>query len=391
LVSQFADVVIVGAGPGGTSAGYYLAKTGLKVLLIDKANFPRRKICGDGITRGSLKLVEQMGLSSWLEQSHFFEPTQMRVGSPNGKVTTFKFHKGYQQKYGFGLMIPRLQLDFALLENTIKMGCEYWGGVRVEQIASMKDGVRVRVKSSGGSEELRASSVIIAEGSNGGLLAKQIFSPKKSKQGIALQAYITVKDRYPSNMDIFYVGSIIPGYFWAFPVEENLLNIGIGGFNKRLNAAAYRDLLCHFVKTDSRFKQRAGDIELDTRLIRGGLLNLGFDPHRTFTNRILFVGDAAGLVDPFSGAGIFAALSSGKLAAQSLITAFTCGDLSAKKLSSYGLELARTYQVGFLIKKVIVTCLGNQRAVDGMIGVLLGRGFLGRLARYVMGSEDPPS
>jgi flavin-dependent dehydrogenase len=102
------DVAIVGAGPAGSAAAYFLARAGVDVLLLDKAVFPRDKVCGDGMSSRALDVLERMGLGSWVQSNGFLEPETMLLSAPNGQIVTYSPDR---REFSYGRVVPRIQLE----------------------------------------------------------------------------------------------------------------------------------------------------------------------------------------------------------------------------------------------------------------------------------------
>ena len=139
------DVIVVGAGPAGASAAYFLAGAGIDVLLVDREVFPRGKVCGDGLALRALTVLECMGLGDWL--SGFPEPEVMLFSSPNGEAVRIRPER--PEGFCYGRVIPRLRLDEAVVERAVAAGARLLDGTKVTSLEQWKGGLHLRGERNG--------------------------------------------------------------------------------------------------------------------------------------------------------------------------------------------------------------------------------------------------
>lgn len=331
---QLYDAIIVGAGPAGSSSAFHLSSRGVRVLLLDRASFPRDKACGDAIMPPALAELDSMGLAQTIatryQQVHSIRLVQGR----NERIHSIQPDHGFS----FGVIAPRAEFDTLLCAHALQQPtCDWLDRVVVHRIepegeACLVGGVRTGSNGSRTTEEvrLRARVVLIANGSRSSLvvhLRKELqrieAGPALSKaaesdfeQFVAKRAYWSHIPPYSAEGALeFFFG--IPGlfYFWVFPVHQDLHNVGAMVSKAQLPSHPLRESLLEEV-----LKQVLGPRDVDaqqespwsTAPIQAGLRDTAFYNKGT----CLVTGDAAALVDPQSGEGISGALRSGRWAAE---------------------------------------------------------------------------
>ncbi|HWO72584.1 MAG TPA: geranylgeranyl reductase family protein [Dehalococcoidia bacterium] len=295
------DVAVVGAGPSGSTTAYYLARAGARVILLDRAEFPRDKPCGGGVTARAFHRAP-------VDLSPVVERTVNRV--------RFSFRLGaffdYEYPQTLVYMTQRRRLDAYLLEEACRAGAEFRGGSQVRDIEFGDGSVRVAVN--GGVCE--AAALVGADGANGVVGRLSGLQPV-TDPAVALEAnFLYGEDGCGGEVPASWrdtlaleLGSMPGGYGWSFPKADHL-NVGCGGWHSeggRLRQHLAR-LRGHYGLGQNRMVN-----------VRGHHLPTRDEGKPIVKGRTLLVGDAAGLVDPMSGEGIYAAFVSGELAAARLL------------------------------------------------------------------------
>jgi geranylgeranyl reductase family protein len=287
------DAIVVGAGPSGSTAARELAARGASVLLLDKATFPRDKPCGGGVTIRAADLLP-FGL----------EPVTERT--VRGVHISLKSGHGFTRHYPKPItyLTQRRHLDLLLARKAEEAGATFHDGDGVSAIAETDRGVRVRSRS--GAYEGRV--LIGADGANG-VVAKLTGLNGGRDVAVALEGNIAFPDRFPERwrdvvgMDL---GGIPGGYGWLFPKGDHV-NVGVGGWQYLAGTLRERlRSLCYFYGLDDH----------EIYGLRGHHLPVRKASAPLARGRIALAGDAAGLIDPLSGEGIFAAMYSGKQVAE---------------------------------------------------------------------------
>ena len=299
------DAIVVGAGPAGSSAALRLACSGARVLLLDRERFPRDKPCGGGLTE---RAVKQLPVS--------VDPVVEEV------VDRFELGFRYGTRFERGgerplvLMTQRRRLDAFLAEQAAEAGAEFRDGLRATAVEG--DGT---VRFDGTAAQ--AEAVIGADGVNG--LTARALGFGDRRHGVALEGnvpYVHAREHRWRGRAVVELGTVPGGYAWVFPKGEHV-NVGVGGW--RAEGPRLRE---HLARACSGYGLPFDRLES----VRGYRLPMRGAGETPVCGRVLLVGDAAGLVDPLSGDGIYEALLSSRLAVEAVL---------AGELESYGERLAR--------------------------------------------------
>jgi geranylgeranyl reductase family protein len=292
------DVLIVGAGPAGSATAIHLGRAGVKVLLVDRASFPRDKPCGGGLTGRALRHVP-CAVESVVE--HVVDRLVVRAGY-GATFTRTSVERLID-------MTQRRRLDLHLAERAAAQGADFRDGVAVTEIEVDEDGVNIRIDGS----TIRASFLVGADGANG-VVAKGAGLGAGIVRGVALEGNVpwSALDRSPYAGTAWVELGVVPGgYGWVFPKGDHA-NVGVGGWlTEGPNLRAHLDRLARAHRVDPSALESVRGHRLPMR-------ELGAPAAR---GRVLLVGDAAGLVDPLSGDGIYEAFVSARLAADAIVAA----------------------------------------------------------------------
>jgi geranylgeranyl reductase family protein len=380
-VEVFADVVVVGAGPAGTSAAITLARQGRSVVVIDKAVFPRDKCCGDGLTTLALRELDHLGLHP-ADVPDWFDVTAATLRSPSGREVVVPLPTDGK----YAAVTPRLQLDDALVRLARSSGVDVRDGHGFRSIVQHRD--RVIVEAEG--LTITTRYVVAADG---------MWSPVRKALGAGEPGYLGEWHgfrQYASNVTgpaatqlyVWFEPDLTPGYAWSFPLPGGRVNIGFG---------VLRD-------GDRRIQSMKAD--WDDILHRPhivGALGEGFeleDRHTAWPiparvdqvsltcGRTLFVGDAATATDVMTGEGIGQALLSGRLAAESIITSGASQPDRATDAYEAAIRhhLFADHRMSALLGRILATSWGAR----GSMRVVASSGEWGRrnFARWMF--EDEP-
>ncbi len=333
------DVVVVGAGPGGAAAAHGLAAAGLDVLLLDRAEFPRDKTCGDFLTHRAVAIARELGaLPDLLATGYRID--DFEVVSPRGRSATAPL----PERDGVtALVVPRLELDDVLRRRAVGAGAEFRGGSLVRGLRPGADSVEVEIEHPRGARTERARAVVVATGAATPLLKSAGLLRHQPSFMVAAREYVRGLPPPGHRLRMGYAGTATLGYGWIFPIADDAVNLGAGIFRQQPGLSA-RGVLETFCARSALGRRVAGG----TRWGRKSYpLRTDFTSSLTVGPRTLLVGEAAGLVNPLSGEGIDAALESGRMAARHLLDAFAAGDFSARRLGAYDAELRERYQAVF--------------------------------------------
>jgi geranylgeranyl reductase family protein len=290
------DVLVVGAGPAGSAAAMHLARGGARVLLVDKARFPRDKPCGGGLTGRALRHAP-CEVSPVVE--HVVDRFVVRVG--------YRGHFARRSDPPLIRMTQRRRLDAHLAEQAADAGADFRDGVAVADLVLEEDGASARVAGS----PVRASFVVGADGANG-IVARAAELGEGIHCGVALEgnaAWSDLDDAPYRETAWVELGVVAGGYGWVFPKGDHA-NLGVGGWLEE--GPRLREHLARLAR-----EHRLGpEVLTGVRGHRLPMRRLGAPATR---GRVLLVGDAAGLVDPLSGDGIYEAFVSARLAAEAIL------------------------------------------------------------------------
>jgi len=333
----FYDCIVVGGGPGGSTAATLLSKKGKRVLLIDKETFPRDKTCGDAISGKSLSILGELGLVGEIEKADHGEIGGVLFSSPNGAMASIPFGKN-DEHIAKGYTCRRQVYDNLLFQNA-KKNCDVMEGMAATGLIRENGAVAgVKAKGSDGKEyEFRGKMVIGADSVNS-VVAREIrgaeVDPKHSC--IAYRTYYSGITGMTSKLEIHFVKSIMPGYFWIFPLENGLANVGVGMVmeDMKKHGTDLGKAMGDIVANNPLFKERFANATMVSPL-KAWQLPFGSKKRKVHAEKVLLVGDAAGLVDPFSGEGVGNAMLSGKLASEVVYEALTANDTGEAFLKRY--------------------------------------------------------
>ena len=367
-LQQDADVIVVGAGPGGSSTAFALAQAGLGVLLLEKGAFPREKVCGDGLTPRAVKSLVHMGIDT-TEANGFIRNRGLRI--IGGGVTLELPWPELASFPDYGLVRPRLDFDELLARTAQKAGARLQEQSTVTgpvlDAADRVVGVTAKVGPGKTETSYHAPLVIAADGTSARLaLSMGIGKRDDRPMGVAVRRYFD-SPRHDDDMLESWLelrdpsGKLLPGYGWVFGVGDGTSNVGLGILNttKAWQDTDYKKLLASWTSA------MPGEWQFDeahaTGPVRGGALPMGFNRTPHYARGVLLVGDSAGAVNPFNGEGIAYAMESGFLAAEAAIQALArpAGPQREKALQGYPVAMKQAYGGYYTLGRVFVQLIGN--------------------------------
>ena len=354
------DVLIAGGGPAGSSLAYHLSKKGLKIIVAEAARFPRDKICGDGVSPIALAELNAMGIKKWKKFSQANEISKVGLFIKNDKVfinlskpENLPFH---------ARIIPRIELDNWIYETAKKAGAQYLEDTRLTNYVTTSTGVIAQVKQGLATKQIRAKVIVGADGSSS-VVARQIQGGKHADefQLLGLRTYYENVNGPSDRVDIYFTEDSFPGIYWLFPKGKRGANIGMAAISATFphKPANIRSLLAGHLKNNSDIRERVGNGKPEGK-IDGWILKF-FNPKSILTgNRLMLVGDAAGLINPLSGDGIQYALLSARWAAETLSGCFKNNDFSATALFNYRKKVDKELGYDFALSNLLVQFARNK-------------------------------
>lgn len=329
-----ADVIVVGAGPSGSTAATYLARAGLDVLLLEKSTFPREKVCGDGITPRGVKQLIDLGIDTRPEAGWLHNRGLRVVG---GGVTLEMDWPSLADFPPYGVVRPRNDFDDLLARNAQLAGARMVQATTVtEAITNERTGRIEGVAGKTGPERepvtYRAPLVIGCDGVSGRLaLSMGIQKRDDRPMGVAVRRYFdsprTKDDFLESHLELWDRSNpagptLLPGYGWIFGMGDGSVNVGLGvlSTSKAYGKTDYRKLLSSWL--DGTPEEWGFREQNATGKVGGAALPMGFNRVPHYRDGLLLVGDAGGMVNPFNGEGIAYAMESARLAAECAAHAF---------------------------------------------------------------------
>jgi len=364
-----ADVLVVGAGPGGSTTAYLLAHQGWDVLLVDRAHFPRPKVCGDGLTPRAVATLHRLGLLPQLLAAGYPRVEGARLVAPDGHEARICFAEHLRNLPGYGLVVPRAELDERLRQHTVAAGARFLGGFRA-QTPLRQDGriVGMQGRLDGHIRTIRARLTVIATGVSIGLLRALGVLGHMPPVVRAVRAYFEGVEGLSSDLEFHFRHQLMPGYAWLFPCPEGRANVGLG----ILPLGRYRDrsdpkeLLGDFLTQSPEMRRRFRHARMVGR-VEVYPLRTDYPDHPVHGPGFLLVGEAAGLVNPITGEGIELAMESGEIAAMAADDALRRGDVSATTLRRYAWTLRRRFASMFIGLRRISPWVMHSRALNTLI------------------------
>jgi geranylgeranyl reductase family protein len=320
------DVVVIGAGPAGSTASRYLARAGLKVCIIDKDSFPRDKPCGGGFSKGIIDEFPYLKA-----RTVDFLKGIAKIGvlhSPNRRVAL-------QGKVEMAVTL-RIDFDNVLLESALEQGIDSFTGRRAKRVKIKPSFAEVMLT---GGKSITASAVLGADGVSSLVARETGLHARWPKNDITACRVAEVQarndeiiDRYTEDLHYHFYANLggLPGYGWIFP-KQDTINIGLGVLGT--HAKGLPRIFDSFVRYLKHENLLMKDANLSS--VKGALVPTGGPVKKSFVDRCLLVGDAAGMVSPLTGGGIVYAMKAARLASRVLVSTLEENNLGKSALLRY--------------------------------------------------------
>jgi geranylgeranyl reductase family protein len=394
-----ADVIVVGAGPSGATTAFYLAQSGLDVLLLEKSRFPREKVCGDGLTPRAVKTLVGMGISV-SEQDGWVRNKGLRViGAGKRLELPWPELASYP---GYGLVRTRLDLDETLARRAQQAGARLLEGVTVtgpvrDERTGRMTGVAAK-DTDGGEDRTYLARVVVAADGNSSRLSVAMGLRKRDDRplGVAVRTYYRTHrhddDYLESWLDLWDGDRLLPGYGWIFGMGDGTSNVGLGLLNTSA-AFGHTDYHALLRKWLEGMPAEWGFTEENrTQPIRGAALPMGFNRTPHYYQGLLLAGDAGGMVNPFNGEGIAYAMESGEILARTIVQALARSRRAETErvLAGYPHALNQAYGGYYALGRTFVKLIGKPTLMRIATKHSMGRPALMRFALKLLANLSDP-
>jgi geranylgeranyl reductase family protein len=295
-----ADVLVLGAGPAGSAAAVVLARGGARVVLVDRARFPRDKVCGDALLPDALAALVELGARDALDT----------VAHPVAAVTLSASSVAPVRLEIAGAVLPRERLDELVLEHAVAAGAQFVPGAALERLTSAAGRfTSARLTTADGIVDVSTNAIVLATGAARGPRRLAGLERRPLRSAAALRGYARLANVAADELLVAFPEELSGGYAWAFPCGAGEFNVGCGIFAGVSTPSLAATLRRWAVSLGATFEVAPGGAPL-----------LTFFPRGPFTHaNLAAVGDAAGLTRPLSGEGIGPALASGITLARELL------------------------------------------------------------------------
>lgn len=326
------DVIVVGAGPGGSSAATFLARAGASTLLLDKAIFPREKVCGDGLTPQAVYWLDHLGCvdevlaetDACIKHGDLYMNGEYLLsgGFPDGTIYP-----------DFCILLDRRRFDDILMRNAVAAGAHFEGGHMVRDVVQEGSQMRVLADCDGQRREYSGRIVIGADGVSSAVSRGIGNVLKDGVMAVSLRTYYRDVEYQGSQLKVYFDKDFFPGYGWLFVDDSGFANIGLGyAFDNNFPLVAglrrvFQRFLEHDLRDELHHATRCGPIS-------GGAASF-YRPNRIVADGVMLVGDAANQPDPLNGGGIHKAMEGAYFASEAALEALTAGDFSRSSLLRY--------------------------------------------------------
>jgi geranylgeranyl reductase family protein len=354
-----APILVVGGGPAGAAAAYWLARDGHRVTMVEKKEYPRDKTCGDGLTPRAIYWLDQLGFDFSVPELHRITGLRSYAG---GKYVEMPWPE-HSRFPNWGAVIRRRDLDEQVAALARKQGAELLE--KTEAVPVVEDGNLTAVDLIHGeeTERINPAYVLIADGSMNrfgrelgttrrrdypmGLAARGYYSSPRSKDPF-LESQLDLRDE---------TGATMPGYGWVFPLGDGTVNVGVGLLSniKRWKHVNTTRMMADYARTAPDYWELSEKTKLTEPV--GGKLTMSFSKSPLVGPNWITIGDAAGAINPWNGEGISYAYETGAVAARFVGEALATGD--PERLHGYTRHLEDEFGLYYKMARIFVKLIGN--------------------------------
>ncbi len=381
------DVAIIGGGPAGSACAISLANKGLRVALIDKASFPRDKICGDALNIDVINQLKLMGENV----VSAFDNIPSKIASYGIKIfftkASFAMPLYHNKVKSCGYVMKRFDFDNFLFQQAKSCNNIFcFENTCVEKIVQNEKDISFVA----GNNLFTTKILIGADGAHS-IVAKTfgLHEVDKNNHSAGLRQYYKNVTGFNDDkmIELHFFKETAPGYLWMFPMPDGLANVGIGMLSSKIakNKINIKEVMHQLITTHPSLVDRFKDAQpLET--VKGFGLPLGGKKRKLSGNRFLLVGDAASLIDPFSGEGIGNAVRSGRIAAGHIMNCFSKNNFSAAFNKAYDKIIYQKMEKEFRLSKLLLRIAQWPRFCNFLIRKASEVGYIGNQLTEGLGS-----
>ena len=355
-----AEVLVVGGGPAGSAAAYWLARDGHAVTVVERKSFPRDKTCGDGLTPRAIYQLDEMGFDFSAPGFHRVTGLRSYAGDKVMLEMSWPDHSRFPD---WGGVIRRRELDQQVADLARGQGVAVLEQTEARPLVDDGSLAGVELRSNGSVETVRPKVVIVADGALNrfgrhlgvtrrkdyplGLAARGYYRSPRSSDPF-LESQLDIRDR---------AGATMPGYGWVFPLGDGTVNVGVGLLStfKRWKQANTTRMMADWVNAAPEYWGLSEESRLTDPV--GGALQMSFSRSPLAGPNWLVIGDAAAAINPWNGEGIAYAYETGRIAAELAGQAVATGDTEA--LTRYPGYLDREYGLYYRTARIFVKLIGR--------------------------------
>lgn len=340
------DIVIIGAGPAGCSTSLFLAKNKIPHTIIDKAIFPRDKVCGDALSGKVVYVMKQLNSEMIYEynqnNNQFLPSWGVKFVAPNGKSIDIPFKSDMSKEtHAPGFISKRMDFDATLFNKLDKNYAQVFDGTELTSIQKTNEGYNLKLKNTANTElEINDVKMLVGAEGDRSIVAKTLSNIKKENDHYCagIRAYYEgVTELHNQNfIELHFLDELLPGYFWIFPLPNGQANVGAGMLSSSVSAKKVnlKEDMLRAIANNPKIKHRFANANLVGK-IQGWGLPLGSKKREISGENFILTGDAASLIDPFTGEGIGNAMYSGMLAASHIQNCINENNFSANFNQQY--------------------------------------------------------
>jgi menaquinone-9 beta-reductase len=351
----------VGGGPAGAAAAARLAGRGFRTVLVDRARFPRDKVCGDFVGPTALAELNDLGVAQAEPFGATSKMSEVALNVDGDRLAVMGIPR-VDGLPGYGRVIPRLQLDAWILDAARDAGATVLDGHRVTAVERAADGVTVRGDGAAGPWQLRTRLLLGADGSNS-LVARALRAgtPPRQDRIVAVRAYFDDVGGPEGQGEVCFRRDSFPGYFWLFPAGGGSANLGVGMLVSTYphSSRNLREMLLRLIAEDASVQDRLRGARMRGKVLGHPLTT--YNPRLPLTgDRVMLLGDAAGLINPLNGEGIQYALHSARWAAAIAADGLARDRLDAACLEEYQQQVHQNLRADMAFSRLVVQLFRNR-------------------------------